>query len=229
MKNIQPRSRAQENLLNAIDRDPFVLVAGYAGTGKTFLTLYKALKLVRDEKSKVRRIIVIRPFVKNKLEHDFGALPGTVEEKMEPLGASIIDNLRQLCENGTEMDNLLKEKTIEFTPVGLLRGRSLENCFVIVEEAQNLKLDGVYTVMSRIGQHSKCVFCGDPKQADILDSESDLARSMRLLSSPPMKGVSTIKLYHTEDIQRNPLLHTIMKRFGKIDTELEEESPWDEA
>lgn len=227
MKEVKPRSRAQENLLSAIDNNQFTFAVGFAGTGKTFLTLYRALRLVRDTHSKIRQIIVIRPFVKNKLEHDFGALPGTVEEKMAPLGASIVDNLKQL-HNGSEVDTILKDGTIEFTPVGLLRGRSLDHVFVIVEEAQNLKRDGVYTIMSRMGQHSKCVFCGDPMQADITSAESDLQRSIDLLDSPPIKGIKIIRLYNEEDIQRSKILYEIMERFGKLDPEKREDKPWDE-
>lgn len=226
MKDIKPRSEGQAHLLDEIDKNQFTIVTGFAGTGKTFLTLYKALKLVRDAHSKIRQIIVIRPFIKNKLEHDFGALPGTVEEKMGPLGASITDNLKQIYTNDGELHTLLKDGVIEFSPLSLLRGRSLEGKFVIVEEAQNLKGDGVYTVMSRIGRNSKCVFCGDPMQADVHESESDLARSAELLSNPPLRGVGVVQLYHREDIQRNPLLFEIMKRFGKL--EHREGAPWDE-
>jgi phosphate starvation-inducible PhoH-like protein len=225
MREIKPRSRGQENLLSAIDKDVFTFVVGYAGTGKTLLTLYKGLKMITDSDLKLRQIIVIRPFIKNKLEHDFGALPGTIEEKMAPLGACIVDNLRELM-NDSEIDTILKDTRIEFTPVGLLRGRTFENKFIIVEEAQNLKPDGVYSIMSRVGKNSRCVFCGDLMQSDINRDECDLDKAIKLLSNPPLKGINVVKLYHPDDIQRNPLLYEIMKRFNKLDIDLEERDPF---
>lgn len=227
-KQIKPRSRAQEALVQAIDSDDFVIAVGFAGTGKTLLTIYEAVKRLKDKDSKIRHITIIRPFVRSCLENDIGALPGTVEEKMAPLGACVVDNLKQFL-NGSELHELMKttqsdgtpaKPSIEFVPVSLLRGRTFNNEFVIVEEAQNLRRDGVYSIMSRIGENSKCVFCGDLMQSDLTQGESDLKNAIQVLTDPPLRGVSVVRLYDQSDIQRHKLLYKIMERFNKIDPEL---------
>jgi phosphate starvation-inducible protein PhoH and related proteins len=228
MREIKPRSQGQENLIATIDKNTFTFVVGYAGVGKSLISLYQGLKAIKDSASKIRQIIVIRPFIKNKLEHDFGALPGTIEEKMYPLGGPILDNLQQLLDHDTELNTLFDDGTIELIPMGLLRGRTFENKYIIVEEAQNLRPDGVYSVMSRVGKGSKCVVCGDLTQADINRSECDLERAINILSTPPLKGVGIVRLYQASDIQRNPLLYEIMKRFNKLDPELENQDPFKE-
>ena len=115
---------------------------------------------------------------------------------------------------------MIYDGTIEFIPLTLLRGRSLNNAFVIVEEAQNIKKSakGVYMVMSRLGIHSKMVFNGDLGQSDIGDDESALLEAVRILKTPPLvKGVGVVELYDRADIQRHPLLYEIMEKFGESD------------
>lgn len=224
MKEIKPRSEGQRSVMESIEDNVFTFVTGYAGSGKTLLAIYMAMKMLKDDFSKIKHITVIRPYVKHKLESDFGALPGTLDEKMKPFGASIDDNLKLFCQ-GEEITNLFANKQISFSPISMLRGRTFNREFVLVEEAQNLKAGGVYAILSRIGQDSKCVFCGDLMQSDIHE-RPDLENATRLLANPPMRGVGIVELYDKQDVQRNKLLYDIMERFGQTRPELANSDPF---
>jgi phosphate starvation-inducible PhoH-like protein len=194
----------------------FTFGVGLAGTGKTYLATWQALLEMLDPSSKIQRIIVVRPVIGNKFGESIGALPGNIMEKMLPYGSSIIDNLSAFIDRDS-IKKLIEDGGIEFIPLTLLRGRSLNNAFIIVEEAQNIKLTGkgVYMVMSRLGAHSKMVFNGDLRQSDLNEGESALSDALDRLED--MDGVGIVKLDQRIDIQRHPLLYEVMQRFGETD------------
>lgn len=216
---IEPKSENQSSYLESIFRNTFTFGVGLAGTGKTLLAAWAAMQYLLDPKNKIHRIVVVRPVIGNKFGESIGALPGNITEKMAPYGSSVIDNLRMFIDQDAIV-KLIEHGYIEFIPLTLLRGRSLNNAFVIVEEAQNIKESGkgVYMVMSRLGQHSKMVFNGDLAQSDLNDDESALSNALEVLSKPtPLKSVGIVELYDRRDVQRNPLLYEIMERFGETD------------
>jgi phosphate starvation-inducible PhoH-like protein len=211
--------------MSSIEDNTFTFVTGYAGSGKTLLAIFMAMKLLKDKTSKINQITVIRPYVRHKLESEFGALPGSLDEKMRPFGESIVDNLKQFCQ-GDEITDLFHNKQISFSPISMLRGRTFDRHFVIVEEAQNLKEGGAYAIMSRIGNDTKCVFCGDLMQADSKE-RSDLETAKELLGREPrIPGVRIVRLYNPEDVQRNKLLYKIMERFNQTRPELATADPF---
>ena len=218
-QQIEPKSRNQSKYLESLQKNTYTFGVGLAGTGKTLLAVWQAVLELLSSKNKIHRIVVIRPVIGNKFGESFGALPGSILEKMLPYGSSVLDNLRAFLDK--EAIELLVEKGyIEFIPLTLLRGRSLNNAFVIVEEAQNIKdsSNGVYTVMSRLGQHSKMVFNGDLRQSDLNDDDSALNRAMDVLANPELpRGVGIVELNDKADVQRHPLLYEIMERFGEVD------------
>lgn len=211
-QQVEARSINQSNYLESMQRNTFTFGVGLAGTGKTFLATWQAMLELMSERNKINRIIVVRPVIGNKFGESIGALPGNIAEKMIPYGSSVLDNLRGFIDRDT-INKLLEDGTIEFIPLTLLRGRSLNNAFVIVEEAQNIKLagKGVYMVMSRLGSHSKMVFNGDLAQSDLGQEDSALEDAIHRLKD--LKGVGIVELYDREDIQRHPLLYDIMERF----------------
>lgn len=216
---IEPRSINQSKYLESIYKNTFTFGVGLAGTGKTLIAAWAAMQYLLDEKNKINRIVVVRPVIGNKFGESIGALPGTISEKMIPYGSSIIDNLYSFLDKQA-IETLLEGDYIEFIPLTLLRGRSLNNAFVIVEESQNIKESGkgVYMVMSRLGQNSKMVFNGDLAQSDLAEEESALANAIDILSAPPkLKSVGIVELYSRDDVQRNPILYEIMERFGEVD------------
>ena len=216
---VNPRSRNQSDYLESIFQNTFTFGVGLAGTGKTFLATYAAMLDLLSTDNKIRRIVVVRPVINNKFGESVGALPGNVTEKMLPYGSSVLDNLRAFVDQ-EQINKMVYDGTIEFVPLTLLRGRSLNNAFVIVEEAQNIKKSGkgVYMIMSRLGQHSKMVFNGDLNQSDLEENESALLDAIQILKAPPsIRGVGIVELYDKADVQRHPLLYEIMERFGEAD------------
>lgn len=216
---VQARSPNQSAYLESMQRNTFTFGVGLAGTGKTFLATWQAVLELLDPSNKIRRIIVVRPVIGNKFGESIGALPGNIAEKMLPYGSSVLDNLNAFLDRDA-IHKMLYDGTIEFIPLTLLRGRSLNNAFVIVEEAQNIKKSskGVYMVMSRLGAHSKMVFNGDLGQSDLGEEESALKEAIELLKTPPhIKGVGIVELYDRADVQRHPLLHEVMIKFGEAD------------
>ena len=164
--------------------------------------------------------MVVRPVIGNKFGESIGALPGNVAEKMLPYGSSVLDNMAAFL-NQVVIHHMVEDGLIEFIPLTLLRGRSLNNAFVIVEEAQNIKRSskGIYMVMSRLGSHSKMVFNGDLAQSDLVgDDESALLEAVQVLKEPPLvRGVGVVELYDKADVQRHPLLYDLMEKFGESD------------
>lgn len=216
---IEPRSINQSKYLESIYRNTFTFGVGLAGTGKTLLATWAAMQFLLDPKNKIHRLVVVRPVIGNKFGESIGALPGSISEKMIPYGSSVLDNLGMFLDKPA-IEALIEHGHIEFIPLTLLRGRSLNNAFVIVEEAQNIKESskGVYMVMSRLGDRSKMVFNGDLAQSDLSEDDSALAKAIEILQKPnPIKGVGIVELYNREDVQRHPLLYEIMERFGETD------------
>jgi phosphate starvation-inducible PhoH-like protein len=216
---VQPRSENQSAYLESMQRNTFTFGVGLAGTGKTFLAAWQAMLELLSADNKIRRIVVVRPVISNKFGESIGALPGSIAEKMLPYGSSVLDNLNAFLDRDA-IFKLIEEGTIEFIPLTLLRGRSLNNAFVIVEEAQNIKRSskGVYMVMSRLGAHSKMVFNGDLGQSDLVDDESALLEAVQILRQPPLvRGIGIVELYDRRDVQRHPLLYEIMEKFNESD------------
>lgn len=216
---IDSRSENQSRYLESIYKNTFTFGVGLAGTGKTLLATWAGMQLLLDPKNKMHRLIVVRPVIGNKFGESIGALPGTIAEKMIPYGSSVLDNLKMFMDPA-DVNKLIEHGYVEFVPLTLLRGRSLNNAFVIVEEAQNIKESGkgVYMVMSRLGKDSKMVFNGDLRQSDLSDDESALAKALEILTQPALpRGVGVVELYDRADVQRHPLLYEIMERFGEVD------------
>ena len=157
---IRPRNREQFFAMHALceDRVKLVVLVGMAGTGKTLLSLACAME-------SRRRIIVSRPTI--PVGRDLGYLPGKVEEKMRPWMQPIYDNLELISERlGMNFENLIKKGRIEIEALSYIRGRSIPNQYMIVDEAQNLTPHEVKTILTRVGEGSKVVLVGDPYQID---------------------------------------------------------------
>jgi phosphate starvation-inducible protein PhoH and related proteins len=198
VKNIKPRSPGQEELMEAIDKYSLTMAIGPAGTGKTYLAISKAVEAL--EKGRIERIILSRPAM--EAGESLGFLPGDMHEKMAPYLRPLYDALGDRM-GGKKVRQYIDEGTIEIAPVGFMRGRTLNNAFVVIDEAQNCTYSQLKMLLSRLGWHSTMVVTGDPDQSDLLDGMSGLSDIARRLEALPTVGVVRL---HQVDIVRHPLV-----------------------
>ena len=163
VKNVRAMSPAQQQLMDAIDSRALCLALGPAGTGKTYLAIAKAVEAL--EAGKVQRIVLSRPAV--EAGESLGFLPGDLNEKLAPYLRPLYDALTERL--GTKrLKTLLAEGMIEIAPVAYMRGRTLSECFVVIDEAQNCTYGQIKMLLTRLGWRSTMVLTGDPDQTDLL-------------------------------------------------------------
>jgi len=205
-----PKS-GQEEYFKALQNKDIVFVSGNAGSGKSFLALSHGLKLLLDNKTQIEKICIIRPYIFTHAEK-LGALPGTLDEKVTPFVASIRDSLEQLLPTQKEVDFILRTK-IEFLTLSTLRGRSLHNRYILVEEAQNTPAegDGMLTILTRLGKNSKIVIAGDLSQSDLHEDNGSFLEAINALQS--LDEVAYIEMNDMNCIHRNRIIGKILKCF----------------
>ena len=162
--DVQPRNKEQHFALHVLNDDtiPLVCITGRAGSGKTFLTLMSGLDAMLS--GKYERIVVTRNI--EPVGKDIGFLPGDVREKMEPWMSPLMDNFRHHFKDKTYFEAMLDKGQIEIAPLSFIRGRTFNNAFIIVDEAQNASIHELKRVITRIGENSKIVLIGDTDQID---------------------------------------------------------------
>ena len=198
IKKVKPRSEGQAELMKAINEYALTIANGPAGTGKTYPAIAAGVEAL--ESGEVDRIILSRPAM--EAGESIGYLPGSMHDKMAPYLRPLYDALGDRM-GGKKVRHYLDEGTIEIAPVGFMRGRTLNNAFVVIDEAQNCTYQQIKMLVSRLGWNSTMVVTGDPAQSDLLDGMSGLAEITRKLER--VKNVATIQL-KSEDIVRHPLV-----------------------
>ncbi len=202
MRKIKPRSANQEALWDAMDAKALVAAVGPAGTGKTYLAIAKAVEAL--EAGRVARITLSRPAV--EAGETIGFLPGDVEDKLAPYLRPLYDALSDRL--GTKrLKALLADGSIEIAPVGYMRGRTLNNAFVVIDEAQNCTYGQLKMLLTRLGWHSTMVLTGDPDQTDLLDGLSGLGPIVEKLDA--LEDVAVVRL-KDKDIVRHPLVASML-------------------
>lgn len=198
VKNIRPRTDGQKTLMESIENRNLTVALGPAGTGKTYLAVAMAVEAL--QKGEVDRIILSRPAM--EAGESLGYLPGDLHEKMAPYLRPLYDVLGDRL-GGKKVRQLLDDGTIEIAPIGFMRGRTLNNAFVVIDEAQNCTYQQLKMVLSRLGWHSTMVVTGDPAQSDLLQGLSGLSEIAEKLSSVENIGVINLR---QSDIVRHPLV-----------------------
>ncbi|MBL4615507.1 MAG: PhoH family protein [Magnetovibrio sp.] len=198
VKNVSPRSNGQKRLMEAIDQYNLVMALGPAGTGKTYLAIAKAVEAL--EQGQVGRIVLTRPAV--EAGESLGFLPGDMEEKIAPYLRPLFDSLSDRM-GGRGLKAMIKNGEIEIAPIGFMRGRTLNNAFVVIDEAQNSTYTQIKMLLTRMGWHSTMVVTGDPDQSDLLPGMSGLSDMAQRLEALDTVGVVTL---HEEDVVRHPLV-----------------------
>jgi len=201
-KNIRPQNDAQATMMEAIDRSPLVFAAGAAGTGKTYLAVAKGVEAL--ESGRVRRIVLSRPAV--EAGESLGFLPGDMEEKLSPYLRPLYD---ALCDrlSGKRLKSLIAESIIEIAPIAYMRGRTLNNAYVVIDEAQNCTYGQLKMLLTRLGWNSTMVVTGDPGQTDLLPGMSGLEDVIGRLSA--IEQVSVVR-FTRSDVVRHPLVAEII-------------------
>lgn len=214
----------QEKYVESIRDNVITICTGLAGTGKTFLALAEAIDLLKrsPKRGGIQKIIIIRPYIPSNTGEKIGALPGTLDEKVAPYVNSIKDNLRELGMNAQEIQQIITQN-FEFTVLSMCRGRSFNNCFVIVEEAQNVPLNGdaMKMILTRVGKHCKIVIAGDLDQCDIDPRDSALTQAMNVLADVPKVGI--VEMDDVETVQRSPIVREVLKAYRKYEQEWQSE------
>jgi phosphate starvation-inducible PhoH-like protein len=215
---INARSLGQRNYVEAIQKHDIVLGIGPAGTGKTYLAVAMAVATLKKEQ--VSRIILTRPAV--EAGEALGFLPGDLHEKITPYLRPLYDALRDMLEPD-EIERLVARQTIEVAPLAYMRGRTLSNAFVILDEAQNTTTEQMFMLLTRIGPHSKCVVTGDVTQVDLpANKRSGLVEALQALKTIP--GIATI-YFNERDVVRHELVRSIINAYQQHRTPAPVTSP----
>ena len=202
VKTIRPKSEGQERMLDAIDQRNLVVALGPAGTGKTYLAIAKAVAAL--EAGKVGKIVLSRPAV--EAGESIGFLPGDVEDKLAPYLRPLYDALSDRL-SMKRVRSLIAEGAIEIAPVGYMRGRTLNNAFVVIDEAQNCTYVQLKMLLTRLGWNSTMVVTGDPNQSDLLPGLSGLGDVAERLEQ--VGEISVVRLTDV-DIVRHPLVASML-------------------
>ncbi len=203
---IYPKTFNQKDYVEAIESHDLVLSVGPAGTGKTYLAVAQAVADLKN--GKVKKLILTRPVV--EAGENLGFLPGDLKEKIDPYLVPLYDALYEMLGVQTTM-SLLEKNVIEIAPLAYMRGRTLENAFIILDEAQNTTRVQMKMFLTRLGFASKMVITGDPSQTDLPRGVlSGLNQALDLLDD--LDNVKIIK-FDKLDVVRNPLVQRILERY----------------
>jgi phosphate starvation-inducible PhoH-like protein len=203
---IVARSAGQRNYLEAIDKHDIVFGIGPAGTGKTYLAVAMAVAALK--KDQVSRIILTRPAV--EAGEALGFLPGELEQKIAPYLRPLYDALRDMLEP-EEIERSIARQTIEVAPLAYMRGRTLNNAFVILDEAQNTTTEQMFMLLTRIGPNSKCVITGDVTQIDLpANKRSGVVEALQALKNIP--GIAIV-YFNERDVVRHELVRSIITAY----------------
>ena len=209
---IKPRSANQKRLIDAADENDMLFAIGPAGSGKTYLAIALAVRALKNRQ--VKRIILSRPAV--EAGEKLGFLPGDMKDKIDPYLQPLYDALADMIP-AAKLKEFLENGTIQIAPLAFMRGRTLNNAFVILDEAQNTTIPQIKMFLTRMGTNAKFVITGDATQIDLPDArQSGLIFTMRILQN--INGLAMVN-FDRRDIVRHKLVQSIVEAFDKAETE----------
>lgn len=205
---IKPKTQNQRKLVEAVHNHDLVFAIGPAGSGKTFISVAMAVRALKNKE--VQKIIITRPAV--EAGENLGFLPGDLKEKIDPYLRPIYDALGEMIPS-EKLKFYQENNIIEIAPLAYMRGRTLNNAFVLLDEAQNTTSMQMKMFLTRMGPNSKVIVTGDKSQVDLpRHQHSGLAEAVRLLSN--VKGIATVEL-DTKDVVRHKLVKEIINAYDK--------------
>jgi predicted ribonuclease YlaK len=202
LKTFEAITKKQQDTFKNYDEGQNLLLHGLAGTGKTFISLYLALEEVMDASSDYSSIYIVRSTVPTR---EMGFLPGNEEEKIGIYEAPYRSICRELFDESEAYNMLKRQKVVNFISTSYIRGLTINNSIVIVDEMQNLNLHELDSIITRLGKNSKIIFCGDYTQTDLIKQQEKqgIVRFMEILNS--MNHFSSVE-FGIDDIVRSPLI-----------------------
>ncbi|MCK5833253.1 PhoH family protein [bacterium] len=211
--SVRPRSEGQSLYIKAIAENDLIFSIGPAGTGKTYLAVACAIRAFKERQC--TRIVLVRPAVET--DESLGFLPGDLKEKVDPYLRPLYDALYEMLPS-SRFDKLIAEGTIEVAPLAYMRGRTLNNSFVILDEAQNTTIRQMKMFLTRLGTNSKAVVTGDITQIDLpTNKASGLIDAQRVLED--IEGIEFVYLNET-DVVRHRLVQKIILAYDKVEKPL---------
>ncbi|MFN0729926.1 PhoH family protein [Polaribacter gochangensis] len=211
-KLIKAQTENQRKMVSLMQKNDMLFAVGPAGTGKTYTAVALAVKALKEKE--VRRIILTRPAVESG--ENLGFLPGDLKEKLDPYMQPLYDALRDMIPH-ERLESYLEKGVIQIAPLAFMRGRTLDNAFVILDEAQNTTHNQMKMFLTRMGKHAKFVINGDPGQIDLPRKQvSGLKES--LLALKDIDGIAQVYL-DDKDVIRHRLVKSIIKAYKSIETE----------
>ena len=205
---LQFKTPAQRRFYNTISKKDITFCIGPAGVGKTYLSVHRALRELGDKENHIDGIVIVKPLVEAAGEK-IGYLPGDVEEKTLPWMMSFYYNMEQII--GKQRLKILKENgVIEVMPLAFMRGITLSNKFVILDEAQNATPEQIKMFVTRIGQYSKYIIAGDLEQSDIPNHKSGLEDAIKRFAGVHGVGLASFK---EKDVVRHSMVKRLLNRY----------------
>ncbi|WP_288237909.1 PhoH family protein [uncultured Alistipes sp.] len=205
---VRARTVNQQRLVKLYDKNDLLFAVGPAGSGKTYTAIALAVRALKEKQ--VRRIILTRPAV--EAGEKLGFLPGDMKEKLDPYLQPLYDALNDMIPP-VKLQKFLEEGTVQIAPLAFMRGRTLDNAFVILDEAQNTTLSQIKMFLTRMGRSAKFIVTGDVTQIDLpRKSDSGLVRTMEILRG--VGGIGIVE-FDKRDIVRHPLVKHIVEAFDK--------------
>ncbi len=215
-KIIKAKTTNLKKLVQAVGKKDMVFAIGPAGTGKTYTSVALAARALRDKE--VKRIILTRPAV--EAGESLGFLPGDMKERLDPYMQPLYDALRDMIPH-EKLEGFIEKKVIEIAPLAFMRGRTLDDAFVILDEAQNTTHSQMKMFLTRMGMNAKFIITGDPSQVDLpLRQKSGLKEAMRILEE--VKEIGFVHLTES-DVVRHPVVRKIIGAYSREEKRLREE------
>jgi phosphate starvation-inducible PhoH-like protein len=208
--NLKCKNQRQKEFLHLIDENEITICIGDSGVGKSYLSIAKALELFKDSSNNYDRIYIITPIV--EIEESIGYLKGSLTEKMDPYLYSIYYLMDKIIGEDTRK-KLVESEIIKPLCLSYLRGVNLDNCITICDEAQNMSVKGIKTLLTRIGYNSKFIVSGDVNQIDKFKKIEDSGLKFIYEKLNGIKGIGFIE-FGIEDIVRNPLIGEMLDKFN---------------
>ncbi|NBO99949.1 MAG: DEAD/DEAH box helicase [Proteobacteria bacterium] len=202
MNVIEPLTQNQRRFFEAYEQSKVMLLHGVAGTGKTFIALYHALEEVLDKGNHYTKVVIVRSAVPSR---DIGHLPGDEKEKTEVYTDPYIDICQNLFGRYDAYQRLVEQKAIQFLITSFVRGITLEDSIVIVDECQNMTDMELNSIITRVGERSKIIFCGDFRQTDLY-KKTDMSGLKKFMAIADMMPSFKIFEFGIEDIVRSSLV-----------------------